>query len=217
VDVRIRDGNLTIRLSRRVVTFGHSVRVTAHLAGWHTNRRVTLYKLVSGVRHVIADGAVGPRGNLAVTLSPKRNVGVSAAWAGDDWYTADTVKRSIPVRVALAAHLTGYYSTSGKYRMYHYTAACPSSHRGCPRFAISVRPNHAGKLATFAIQQATATGWRTVASGTVRLRSTSTAALLLLYRNSSVIGHRFRILATFSKDGDHWGAQTPWRHFKITS
>ena len=76
---RAAGGRLGLTLSSGVVTYGHSVTAIAHLYGWHTNRVVTIYKVVAGVKTVIAEEAVGPRGNLAVTLHPSQNTAVFAS------------------------------------------------------------------------------------------------------------------------------------------
>jgi WD40 repeat protein len=216
VQVLIRTGALTISASSRVVRFGHSVVVTAHLGGWHTNREVTMYQLVDGVRSTIEVGNVNRHGNLSVTLRPTRNMGVSVTWAGDDWYTSDWARHSIPVRVAISGRLAGYTATTGKYRVYPYRSSCPASGSGCPRFTISVRPNHAGMPVGFTIQEATPSGWEYAGGGSAKLKTTSTSTIVLVYRTRVIAGHRFRILAGFDADDDHWGAKTPWRYFTIT-
>ena len=59
--------------------------------------------------------------------------------------------------------------------------------------------------------------WGFFASFSFDLGSGSTVAVKLAYTNNGVIGHTFRIMATFPGDADHLSDSTKWATFKITS
>jgi hypothetical protein len=51
----------------------------------------------------------------------------------------------------------------------------------------------------------------------VKLASGSKVAVKLSYPNNGVIGHSFRVMASFDGNGSSLPSQTAWAYFKITS
>jgi hypothetical protein len=78
--------NLVLHSSRGKVTFGDSVKLTAHLVPFasSTNQTVALYALpAGGSKTLLASGTVNSSGNFSATTHPKKNTRYVAEWAGD--------------------------------------------------------------------------------------------------------------------------------------
>jgi Tol biopolymer transport system component len=219
VAVDVRATKLTIGISKHPVTYGRSVLVTAHLAAHHTNSLVTIYRKPYGrAATVLKSGAVSANGDLSVRYKPARNTQLWATWAGDAWYKpASSTTKTLKVRVVVTAAMVGGYASSRSYRLYHYTSACPSRHTGCPAVSVKVRPNHAGKRVYVQLFARVSGQWRHVTDVTVKLNAKSSRTLTIIYRNRTIIGHRFRIHVGFLGDADHLGNTAANRYFEVTS
>ena len=123
---------------------------------------------------------------------------------------------AVSVRVVTSGRLSGYYATSGKYRLYHYHSQCPRLHTSCPIYTGSVRPNHAGKRVVFTLQIHTSRGWHTAVSFSGTLGHRSRRAERLIYTGPGIEGVPTRIHTTFKSDSDHLGDTSGWSYLKIT-
>jgi len=112
---------LSIKASRSIVTFRHSVRVTAHLGtASQTIHPVTIYALpYGGVKKEIASGTVDANGNESATRTVYRRTRFIAHIDGDDKYAPANAYVSVRARAVVGERLRGYYATSGAYRIYH--------------------------------------------------------------------------------------------------
>lgn len=140
--------SLSIKASRSIVLFRHSVGLTAHLGTTFTNRSVSIYaRPYDGVRTRIATGDVNATsGNLSATYTMHRRTRFIAEFAGDDKYAPASVYVIVRARAVLTERLRGYYSTSGAYRLYHPgdnpeldARLWPHQHRVCLYFRAQYR------------------------------------------------------------------------------
>lgn len=124
-----------------------TVRLTAHLSHFASDSLIRIYANPTGLdRRLVASGHPNASGNLSVLVRPLRNTSYDAeSPSGLSYASATTGRQYVFVRARVTSTLTGYYGTSRGYRLYHYTTACRTSHRGCPTVVARVWPNHAGK------------------------------------------------------------------------
>ena len=114
--------------------------------------------------------------------------------------------------------LSGYYGTSGSYKLYHYTTQCVGSkHTGCPVYTVTVVPDGTGLPVDFTLQQLSGQSWSTIGQFSYALGTGSSLAVKLTYGNNGVIGHSFRIMVAFKGNGGSLGSQSDWSYFKITT
>ncbi|HEY0387742.1 MAG TPA: hypothetical protein VGC71_04835 [Gaiellales bacterium] len=206
-----------LQTSRRTVTAGRRVRLSAQLGAWGSNHTVQFYATPLGRnQRLIGSATIDRNGTASILVKPKRQTIYTAAWTGDASYAAAvSPNQRVNVRVAMTGKLSNYSSTSAGYRIYPYTSRCPTSGRHCPVYTTEVSPNHAGKVVLFRLQVATASGWRLIGAGKAKLSARSRARAIVPY-TAAARGHRFRIAAWFGGDSDHLGNHTRWARFTIS-
>jgi hypothetical protein len=194
------------------------VRITAHLTGIDSDSEIRVFATPhGGTRTLLASGSPDANGDVAVTARPKRNTVYQAEVAATtEHVSATSRRRTVLVRVITTASLSGYYAAKAGYHLYRYTPACPRRHRACPTVTVGVRPNHAGQPVNIRLQIKTRSGWAAVLGHEYRLNTRSRIRIVVIYRNSTIIGHRFRISGYFGGDADHAAAPSPWRYFRVT-
>ena len=211
--------SLTLTSSSRKIRFGRSVKLTAHLTHFDADSILDIYATPYGAsRRLIASGHPDRNGNLVVTVSPRRNTVYQAEHAATA-HTGSAISApptSIRVAVVVKEALSGYYATSGSYHLYHYSSACASTHRGCPEVTLSVSPNHAGQTIYVSAKVKASGHWYTAFDSSFKLNSKSRVSFRLVYRNRTIIGHQFKLMAEFLRDADHFGNRSPWRYLSIT-
>jgi YVTN family beta-propeller protein len=209
---------LTLVPGRHWISAGETVRLTAHLSHFASDSLIRIYANPTGLdRRLVASGHPNASGNLSVLVRPLRNTSYDAeSPSGLSYASAATGRQYVFVRAQVTSTLTGYYGTSRGYRLYHYTTACRTSHRGCPTVVARVWPNHAGKWVSVDLQVLVSGRWQAVFSDPFKLNSRSRTTVLIIYGSTSVIGHRFRILTSFGGDADHRPGRSGWSHFRIT-
>jgi WD40 repeat protein len=214
--------NLTLRASAQLISFGRSVTVTAHLPAHATtaNPTVSIYRTpLGGSRTLVASGPVNAAGDFAVTTAPGKRASFTATWSGDAAHPAGGTSAAVDVRVRalVRGHMTGAYAVAGRYRLYHYSASCPTHGTHCPLFAVTVQPNHAGRRVYFTIQIRYSGGWHAAGAFPGRLNRRSRVTQRLIYQSAAIIGLPTRIRVRFAGDADHVGARSRWAYFKVTS
>lgn len=129
-----------------------------------------------------------------------------------------SVSPTVQVTVAArwAAKTVGGYASSGGYRLYHYTAACPSSMNGCPTFLFALAPAHAGTRVSCEVQWYVGGRWRGDRIP-FKLDDSSRLKLRHHYSDREVIGVRRRVRVTFGGDGNHIGSTSAWVYWKVTA
>jgi Tol biopolymer transport system component len=212
--------HVMIRPSASAVTFGRSVRITAHLLHKTSpNQTVSIYKIPRGGSETLVEsGVVDASGNFTVTTRPVKHTSYVARWSGDSEHPAGAVSDStlVRVRARVSGHLRGFFGRSGAYRLYHFRSSCPEAGRGCPTYSASVMPPHAGKRLIFHLQVFRGR-WRTELLFSRRVPLRGPNIVKFIYTGPGVIGLRTRARAQFKADADHLGNNAPWAYFKVTS
>ena len=214
-------GSLTITTSKTTVVYGHAVTVTAHLGTASSNKMVSIYRkpTTGGAAKLVAKGRVNAKGKLNVSLKPAANTIYTATWDGDASHMSTTTAkgRRVRVRVVMHAKTKGGYTTSGGYRLYHYTKACSAAaHTGCPTFSGSAAPSHPGSTFTVVSQAFLGGHWRAVVKGQGVSNSKGKLIVTIFYTNKAAVGVRQRIRFSLANHADHLGSQSAWAYFKVT-
>ena len=215
------DGVVTaigLKASTTKTGYRHPVTLTAHLGKHGTNAEVSIYrKPAGGTRTLVRTATVDADGNVTVTVRPRKNTTFDAAYAGDDVYrAAASPKVSVAVRVRITGTLSRFYATKGAYRLYHYSSSCVARGRGCPRYAVTVAPGHAGERVRLTLAFRSGSRWIVAGHTSVKLNARSTARILLRYADRTIIGQRFRLQATFRRDASNAGNTTGWSYLRVT-
>jgi hypothetical protein len=100
--------------------------------------------------------------------------------------------------------LSGYYGTSGRYRLYH------NGQR--PRIRGAVTPNHAGLYLTFEAQRYKRGRWRLAESAGYLIRADGSVSAYLL----NTFRGAYRVRTKFIGDVNHLGDASPWKYLKVT-
>jgi len=210
--------DLTLRTSAASVVYPGTVTITAHLSAHGSNAVVSLYRQPVGQPAVLAfSGPVNASGNVTFVARPSRTTKYVAKYAGADTDApVSSLATVVPVRARITAKQSGYYGTSGVYRLYHYNATCVSSGRGCPTYTATVAPSHSGFRVTFTLQRHTSKGWVTAGTARVALGKSSRATVIEHYTGTGIRGLLFREHASFPGDADHAANVTAWAYFRVT-
>jgi outer membrane protein assembly factor BamB len=208
---------LTISSSASIVRYRRSVALTVHLGiTGVTNDLVRIYGMPQdGARTFVTSAVLDESGAVKVAVSGRPvTTAFTATWAGDATHEALTSNPVyVRVRAKVTGALSGYYGTSGGYRLYRYA----SDPRGCPTLTATVVPNHTGGELAFRLQRHTSQGWLTVAlDGGYRLSSRSRARVIWIPGNPSVKGMPMRTRAEWLGDPRNAPASSDWAYFKVT-
>jgi len=212
--------SLSLTSSRPTVTYGRSVLLKADLTSSSANRTVAIYgQPVGGRKALLKKGVVDSAGTLSVRLRPRSTTTYSAAYTGGDGWSAASAKG---VRVTVvgrwSARSVGGYATQGNYRLYHWTKACRApDYRGCPSRVFRLAPDHGGAKVRMTFQYWKGSHWTTFYSPLWRLTKDSLIRSFNYYDTRDVIGHKFRVLATFGGDANHASATSAWVYWKVTN
>ena len=209
---------LTLSTGDTTAAYGSTIKVTAHLAAWDTNRDVSLSYQLRGTtaRKLLTKGAVNASGNLTASLrDATRNVIITAVFTGDGDYTARTLTASVGVQVQRVAMTnSGFYASNSyqgvTYRLYHHT--------GYLGFAVTVTPDKHGQCVKLTVQQLSSQGtWFT--NGKFGCYALSTASK---YANrlslSSATGARYRVEPSYvpsKSDPTNITTYGSWFYFEV--
>jgi WD40 repeat protein len=198
---------LTLAPSKSVVKYGGSLKLTAHLSPGDTeNKRISIYATPhGGTKKLVKRGDVDSDGNLQATVRPTKRTTYTATFAGDETYEAATSDAEVVlVRVITTAVVAGFYGTSGRYKLYHFGQLVKQTG--------TVVPNHAGKRLKFVAQLRRSGAWRTVATGSFRIRDNGSVTAFFTPGSR----RSYRVRNEFAGDKDHLGDVSPWRYVKVT-
>jgi hypothetical protein len=214
-------GALTISTSKATVVYGKAVTVTAHLGTASSNKTVSICRkpTTGGTARLVAKGRVNARGNLNVKLKPAANTVYTASWDGDAAHMATTTAKGkrVRVRVVMHAKTKGGYTTSGGYRLYHYTRACSAAaHTGCPTFAGSAAPSHPGAMFHVVSQAFLGGRWRAAVKGQGVSNTRGKLIVRIFYTSKAAVGVRQRIRFSLADHSDHLGNRSAWTYFRVT-
>jgi hypothetical protein len=204
VSVAKRASSVSVKVSDRVVTFGHAVKVTGHLGGGTDARVLSIYaKPDGGSQGLLKRAKVDAHGNLMVSFTPGRDTTFIARFDGDPGHRSSQDSAVTRVRVIVTAKLVNYVSTSGAYRIYRAGTRA--------RCETHVAPNHQGFGVRFTLQVHKSAGWRTVDTGTFKLNSASDVVALVA--GSTRVNWRVR--AQLPTHADHIGDTSPWMYLRF--
>jgi hypothetical protein len=207
--------NLILTPSKLMTAYRGSVTVKAHLvpAGTGQSRRVAIYgQPVGGKKTLAASGAVDSSGDFKATFRPAMDTTYTAVWSGDAQHPAGAAGSTavVDVQARVTGALTGFYSrTSAGYHLYHYTATCPSAHRGCPNYSVAVKPSHARHAITFDLELLHKGTW-------ARAGFIGALHALIVYKSRRSIGVPLRVRAEFKGDKLNAAATSNWTYLQIT-
>jgi hypothetical protein len=199
---------LTVTTDRRYYTYGQQGRVTAHLGATHDNRTVQiLTHPYGGYRTSLKTGPVDGNGYLSTTLAMKQGTTVSAYFAGDDVYEPRTVLAVVGVHVIVYESLSGYYGTSGAYRLYHRSVD--------PRITATFAPRQSQVCATFRAERFYANAWHFVTKNDcIPLNQNSQAIGILV--GDPVVGSPYRLNVTYAGGGAYETTTGAWLYLRFT-
>jgi hypothetical protein len=212
--------SVSLKVSDTRVNFNGSVTVTAHLEDFRkTNSKVLkIYATpYGGSPKAIKSGKVDRHGNLQARMSLSRKTSFVAKFASDVNYKPDTSpSRVVLVYASVKGKMIQNYGRAGKYALYHYTARCTKSHRGCPLYGIKVSPNHRGKNIYVTLQAFVGGSWRKELAVSGPLTSNSTQVVIFFYSGAGVVNVPLRTHVQFRGDADHLGRTSSWSYFRVT-
>ncbi len=197
--------HISLHVSDRAVTFGRSVRLTAHLGRGTRSRVVAIYaKPDGGSEKLVRKAKVDRHRDLTASFSPSKDTTFIARYEGDLSHRAARDAAVTRVRVIVTATLVRYLSTSGKYRIYRRGSKAPCVAR--------VAPNHAGFPVRAVLQAFVHKRWHTLARKSFRLSASSVRGIGIT--GSSNVN--FRIRVSLATHRDHLGDASPWRYLRFT-
>ena len=205
VYVRRLNPHVTITASKPSVTFGQTVRVTGHLGSATTTRTLTIYARPYQLdRKRIARGAVDAQGNLSASYTMHRRTRFIVSFAGDDRYYPTSAYVIVRVRAVVHDHLSGYFATSGRYRIYHTGDS--------PELDARLFPNLYHVCLYFRAQYYSGGAWhRASVSPCVRTDAAGRAAALL----NNALALPYRLRAEWHGSTTARAAHGPWRRLRF--
>jgi YVTN family beta-propeller protein len=194
----------SIAASASTVTYNHAVSLTGHLSG--TTGSLSIYATpYGGSKTLVKKAAVNGAGNVSASYVLKKRTTFTAEFEGNDTHSASTsLGKVVKVRAITTLALSGFYGTSGSYRLFHV--------RGRAYMRGTVAPNHAGLGLKFVVQRYAAGAWRTIAIGSYPLQSNG-SSYAYFYTNTRA---SYRAHGVFAGDADHLGSTSAWKYFKFT-
>lgn len=205
VYVRRLNPRVSIAASKPSVTFGQTVRVTGHLGSATTTRTLTIYARPYELdRKRIARGPVDAQGNLSVSYTMHRRTRFIASFAGDDRYYPTTAYVIVRARAVIHDHLSGFFDTSGGYRIYHSGDS--------PELDARMFPNLYHACLYFRAQYYSGGAWhRASVSPCVRTDAAGRAAALL----NNALALPYRLRAEWRGSTTARAAHGPWRRLRF--
>lgn len=189
------------------IDHGSSARLRVELTGGRTNRTVSLYERPEAGGLVLLRRAdVGDDGAFGVEVEPRVNTRYVAMYDGEPRWSPDDDTVRVGVRVRLSAHLDGFVSTDGRYRVYRVG--------GTMRLPLRVAPDHGGMRVSAELQAAAGGRWVHVGGNQLTLTDDSRG---LFYMDDVQSGLLFRIRTWMKGHDDHVGDEAGWFYFRARS
>lgn len=209
---------LTVSSTKRMIAFGGTLTVSAHLGGQHTNAAVRIYGRHSDGSIVkVAEGAVNAGGVLSKTVHPGQNTSYFAEYDGDAG-SSSAISLSIPVYVhdVVTTVARNAYAVRSGIRLFKYRTSCITSGVGCPTFTLHVSPSHAGQKVSVYIEHRSVSGsWQEAGTTSFRLNRRSSVSVFHHYRTSSARSGYWRVRSSFPNDGDHMYGSSGWVTYRV--
>jgi hypothetical protein len=212
--------SIAVTVGATTITRGGAVKVTAVLGGWAVGRSVSIYRQPWSMGRVfVGSGTVGAGGTWSVSVKPGTRTTYTAQFDGDSTYLpATSTGRTVLVRANVAVSQSGWYRSSGAYRLYHYRSGCWSSAKLCPHFAGRVTPADYNANVKFTMQQRTSSGaWKTISTASFRQGGSGIALCYWRYRGTGWEGKLLRAHASYAGRTENAGNTSGWTYFRITA
>jgi hypothetical protein len=195
---------ISLSVSAKAVTFGTSVRLTAHLGKGTESKVVTISaKPDGGNETVIRTGPVDSHRDLHATFRPSKDTTFVARYDGDLSHRASHDQGVTRVRVIVRERLSNFVAKSGRYHIYKRGARAPCLAR--------VIPNHKGFAIRATLQMFVNGRWRKSAARSFRLNGSSVAGFAI--RGTPNVN--FRVRASLPTHSDHLGDRSPWQYLRF--
>jgi hypothetical protein len=204
--------SLTVTTRATTSNYEAPVTVTAHLGRTYTGRTVSIYAQVLGSsgKSLLRRGRVNSRGELSVRIRPKHSAKLSAVFSGDARYAPKTTTRTLYVRAKVTASLSGFYGTSGSYKLFHAS--------GRLKITSIVAPNKHRQCVQFEVQEKYQGAWQELQITPCVSLSRSSSAKATFGRAHADQGYPYRIRADYirsARDHTNTNADSAWQYFMV--
>ncbi|NUR07477.1 MAG: hypothetical protein HOQ45_10735 [Nocardioidaceae bacterium] len=199
---------LSVRPDRSVHFAGTDASVTAHLGSDTTNRDVTVYSTVDGVRRELATGTVDDAGDLTVPVPDvTSSTTFTAVSTGDVTHASRAESATMRVRADLATRFLGRHARSGRYQLFRAGEPVVTE--------ASLSPVQPNRCVSFRTQRWARGAWRPLtvsacravgADGRVSKPTTS----------ASAAGSLLRVRAEFAGDDLNAARTSDWLYARHT-
>jgi hypothetical protein len=202
---------MTISTSSSVYDYGQVFPVTVHL-GRPPGALVNVYaQPYGGAKVLIRQAPTDSNGNVLMTYSVTKRTTLTASFAGDETYEPAGATRNLTARARLISSLSGYYGTSGSYRLFKTYVD--------PVFRLTVQPSNPGALLAFTVET-----YYPPTRSWVRKAGTNWGPTLDAYSKASYkyvsaepANVRFRIRASFQHTTLNYDTTGPWVYGMFTA
>lgn len=200
--------SLTIATNATTYGFHATAAMTARLGTTSTSRVVRLSVTPYGYSAaVLRQQNVDSGGYVRATYTVTRRTVFTAYFAGDDLYEPRAVSVARGVYASLGTSVSGYYATSGSYRLYRRTVD--------PVIGSYVQPNRMNSCTSYEAQRYTSGAWRTVATNScIALDRYSRAKAYFV--GDPTVATPYRLRATFNGDASNLRVTGQWWYLKFT-
>lgn len=199
--------SLSISTDKTAYPFHATAAITARLATWSNSRRLTVTASSADFgTQMLRTADADANGYVKVPYTITRSTAFTVTYYGDDVYEPRQVSVTRSSYAGLRATLSGYYATSGAYRVYRRTVN--------PVVHANVDPDRYNACLVFEAQAYTSGAWRTFATTCLRT-SYSGEVYAGLYGTHPVnVPHRIRV--TFQGDTRNLRTVGPWQYLRFT-
>ncbi|HEX4091894.1 MAG TPA: hypothetical protein VHZ33_24540 [Trebonia sp.] len=170
---------------------------------------LTVYAQSAGgaTRTRLASRQLGGSGNIAGTVHLTRSTTLYAVFAGNAFYDATTVQKTVNVEAKVTAEISGYYGAKQGYRLYHRAARL--------MLTAAVAPAKKGECVQFQVQEYVKKSWRAVVTtGCATLNAKSQASdSLSLTKYALAVPYRVRADYIRGKDTANLDADSGFLQF----
>ena len=201
--------SLSIATNKSTYAYRAVATATAHLGTTSSNRVVTIRRQRWGQETMatLKSGAVNSSGNLSGTATVEWRTVFTATFAGDDVYEPRTVSKVVAVQAGVRQSLSGYYGTSGSYRLYRTSVA--------PKLAVTIAPMRQYACATYTAQRYYSGAWRTVATNACA-QLDGTSKVTVTFGSARTAGYLYRVRAGWPGDTYNAATQGAWQYLRFT-
>jgi hypothetical protein len=166
-------------------------------------------KPYGATKTLVAHGTTDAHGDFRTSYVVTRYTELSATYGGSDTYEPATGWLQAFSYARMLSSYSGYYGTSGSYKLFRSTVD--------PKFLLTVLPNNAHATVDFTIQTYTASTqtWHTRVHATRQLDAYSKSSLVFV--SSYPAGTRFRINAHLPATNLNMATMGPWLYGMFTT